>query len=231
MNRIRKHGNIYQVLITGSNVNNASFEILLDNWLDKNFRVFKIQNYHTLQEAQVEAYKHPDIDWYKLVSIHNTNFQKLNNEIKKNLALHELIVEYHAKLVTADELKNNMFNRVMNNGDRFTLVQDLNDIIAFDIVNPWFSNLEDISKMLQRINCLNIIYQKPDLSNSKIIYLVGRTDIGTTYEIRLWPTLIYNWSRYISKNHELHNIKAIALDTFTKIKTMQNNIDANMVLY
>ena len=70
MNRIRKYGKIYQVLITPTQSTNATFELMMGDWADSNLRNYYVLEYDTLGDAMVEAFKYPDIDWDKMVLMH-----------------------------------------------------------------------------------------------------------------------------------------------------------------
>ena len=231
MNRVRKFGDKYQVLITPDGLNNPSFEVLLDMWKEPVFSNFYIEEYDSLNDGLYHSLKHPDLDWSKLVSIHQYIYTKLTNEVESVLNQSKITAEFIPHIVTPEELKNNMFDRVMVNGQRFTLVQQMNDIISFDIVCPWTTNLETLSKLLQRVSCLRVLYVKPDIKQNKVIYIVGETDIGTTYEIRLWPTLMYNWSKWVEKNKHNPATKQIAFDMLQKIKQQQKQLDESLVLF
>lgn len=223
MNRIRKFGDKYQVLITPALINNAGFESLIDNWYDATFRTFSIEEYELLNDAQTRALQFPDLNWYKLMTIHVENFKKLKTEIKKVLDDHGYIVEFHATLQSPEMLKENMFDRVANMGRRFTLVLAYNDIITFDIISPYGSVLQSVSDICQREKCLRIIFEKPMREGDYVRYLVGKTQIGTCYEIRLFPTLFYNFAKWIQQNGKL-NKHAIEFE-YKKVQNKQKLLD------
>ena len=112
-----------------------------------------------------------------------------------------------------------MFDRVMNLGNRFNMYYNLNDIICFDIVNPWLSNLQRISATLSNITELNIV---KIIKTPTHIKLIGINEINTPYEIRLWTTIIYQYIYWLSSNH-LDPEKYI--NRFNKIIKLQNQID------
>lgn len=221
MNRIRKYNNIFQVLITPPSIN-TPFEVLLNNWSDEIFFEFYIKEYITMGEAQEEAYNYPDIDWNKLTLIHLENYKKININLSNLLSIYKFNVEYEAILQTPIRLKENIFNRVMNDGKRFALLSDLNDIISFNIINPWSKKIEEIANIITQTKELNIINK---FSKSKVIYLIGRTDIGTTYEIRLWPTIIYQWSKFVENNKDNKNIERIGGEKYKQSLELQDYID------
>ena len=67
MNRIREHNNKFQVLITPALKYNTTYELLLGNWDDYNFRGFVVLEFNNLESALKESLKHPDLDWSKLL--------------------------------------------------------------------------------------------------------------------------------------------------------------------
>ncbi len=80
----------------------------------------------------------------------------------------------------------------------FRLAYDMNDIISYTIVNPGSSNLKQIQNLLFNESRLNIY--KSHTSNG-IIHLVGRTDIGSTYEIILCPSIMYHFMLWKQDHH------------------------------
>ena len=112
-----------------------------------------------------------------------------------------------ATIVQPDDLKNTLFDRVIKFGDRFSLSHHMNDIISISIINPWSSNLQFMSRILMNSK-LRIIDR---VNVDKLIHLVGLTPTGTTFEIKLWPTVIYNWSEWsrLSCNSSKDNIQKI----------------------
>lgn len=205
MNRIRFYNNTFQVLITPHTLNSASFETLIDNWLDSSFNNFFVVSYPSLLLAQNEAMKHPDIDWYKLHIIHMDNFKIIRDKVEKLLMMKSLIVDFKPRLSTPEEIKNAMFDRVLNNEGNFSLTYNFNDIININIINPWYKNIIFIANLLKSQKDLNIINVNVD--NYGLIELTGRTDIGTTYQIKLWTTIIYNCFANFNnnKNNNLPN--------------------------
>lgn len=96
------------------------------------------------------------------------------------------------------ELKQTMFQRVYQHGRRFNLFYDANDVICINIINPWTKNLVEIANLLKVIPELRI---KKVIRNPTHFCLVGTTDVGTTYEVRLWTTLIAQYVRWLYKNN------------------------------
>ena len=88
MNRIRKFGDTYQVLITPTQVSNAGFELLrgdLSSFDDSFLRNYTVLTFNTLAEAQVEAFNYPDVDWDSIVLLHNNAFVDLGQLIQQDL--------------------------------------------------------------------------------------------------------------------------------------------------
>ena len=222
MNRIRRVGDNYQVLITPHTFNSSSFETLFDHWLDECFGGSYILHFHNLQEAQCEAFKHPDIDWYKMYLSHIELHKKFNNLVRDIIEMNNFTVEIEDRLLQPEEIKNSMFDRVLSDGDNFSLTYTMSDIIGFHIVNPWTANLESLYKVLKNDHRLNII---KIFRNDKLIHLIGRTDVGTTYEIKLWPSLLFNWAKWVSNNSHNPRIDALSKKYHKRAVYVQDNID------
>ncbi len=202
MNRIREYNFRYQVLITPTMPYHTSFELMIGNWTDEHLRNYYILEFDNLGDAQCEAFKHPDLDWEKLVLMHQHSFYDLKKLIKEILDSHNFIGEIQPRIFSPEELKQTMFDRVMYYGKRFTLKFKMNDIIAFHIVNPFSKNLSEISNYLENDSRLRIIRK---FVNNGVIHLIGKTDVGTTYEIGLWPTMIAQWARWVEENPHISN--------------------------
>lgn len=224
MNRIRRIGGKFQVLITPTYLHNPNFEIMLGNWDDANLRNFKILEFDSLNDAMGEAFKYPDIDWNKLVSIHMDAYQYLVAFVKGILDKHKWLVEYDTQLANPTEIKNMMFERVLHMGNRFTLLYHCNDVISINIINPWTQNIQDIAKILQNTYDLRIIKK---YTSPHIIHLIGKTDMGTTYEIKLWPSVIFNWAKWIAQHNPPRETANKVLND--AIET-QNKIDSTNVI-
>ena len=202
MNRIREYNYRYQVLITPTMPTNSSFELMLGNWTDEHLRNYYILEFDNLGDAQCEAFKYPDLDWDKLVLLHQHAFYDIKIIIKEILKSYNFIGEIQPRILSPEELKQNMFDRVMYYGKRFTLKYKMNDIIAFHIINPFTKNLEKVSEYLENDSRLKIIRK---FVNNGVIHLIGKTDVGTTYEIGLWPTMISQWARWAEENPQISN--------------------------
>jgi hypothetical protein len=225
MNRIREHNGTFQVLLTPTFNTSPSMELLLGSWSDQNtfLRNFSIVEYPTMRDALDKAYLYPDLDWNKLVSMHYDPFHKINNIIKSFLHQNKYIVELDSVLLTPIKLKNTMFDRVSSLGKSFTPYYNSSDVICINIINPWTHNIQQIANQLAHIPDLNI---RNIMSTEYLIRMIGVTDVGTTYEIRLWTTLVAQYAR-ASKNFSNidENIK-----TLENILFSQRNIDANYVI-
>lgn len=225
MNRIRQYNGNFQVLVTPSYNTTPSMEIMLGNWVDEKLHDFRVVEFSTMNDAMALAFSFPDIDWNKLVNIHKDVFLKINDIIKKILRENNFTVEFDPVVLTPKELKNTMFDRVMSRGARFSLFYNVNDVICFNIINPWSANLSKIASILNTIPELRI--HKTTKSKTSI-KLLGVTDVGTTYEIRLWTSIISQWARWIQSN----NLKpALYADTLQNLLEEQKRIDANSVAF
>lgn len=200
MNRIRKYKNKYQVLITPHDNYNYDLEKMFGHWTDDHLKCYHIKEFETMEDAMNEAFKYPELDWYKLIEFHKDIYIKLKNIIKNELIKHNFIVEFESKIMIDEQLKHTMFERVSKFGKRFQLNYNLNDIIGYHIINPWGKNLREIYNVLKNNSNLRII--RKECTNG-VIRMIGETDIGTNYEIVLWTTLIAQWARWVIKHPDI----------------------------
>jgi hypothetical protein len=228
MNRIRKIDNNYQVLITPNITVSPDSSLLIGNWTDEGLRNYYVLQFESLNDAQAEAYKYADIDWYKIILNHKYIFIRLKNTIEKILKDHKYNVNIESVLLEPEVFKNLMFDRVANGGERFNLRQGMTDIISFTITNPWSVNLEHVSKTIENHrewiyrDDLRIRHKK--ILDGKTILLYGVTEFGTIYEIRLVPTLLNQWSKWY-KTSGFRN-KQAADELYTKFMGQQEIIDS-----
>lgn len=232
MNRIRKVGNIYQVLITPEIKMSPDSALMLGNWDDESLRNYSVMEFDSLNDAQYEAYKYPDINWYRLSLNHREIFLRLKSLIKEIIDQNHLNVEFVAELMDADQLKYTMFQRVIKGGERFNLRFGMNDIIRFDLINPWTVNLQKISKLFET-HLIHLYRDDLRLRSKKIIddtviCLYGSTELGTTYEIRFVPTLIQQWGQWYKKAGYTNSETAMKL--YNDILKQQKTLDAGPIL-
>lgn len=231
MNRIRKTESGYQVLITPNMKIAPDLPVLIGNWEDADLRNFYVLTYPSLNDAQAEAYKYPDIDWFRLILNHKYIYERLDLKIKEILKDFNFNIEYQSHLMIPEEFKNKMFERVIRNGERFNLRYNFNDIISFTIVSPWSSTLHRISKVLENhrdhlyTDVLRIRYKK--IVDGKTIILQGITEFGTIYEIRLVPSLLQRWSEWMNKTGKPEEQ---GMEIYKKLLKQQNDADRGPVL-
>jgi hypothetical protein len=197
MNRIRKYNNVYQVLITPHHRFDSGCELMLGGWNDGSLSGYSIKEYQYIDEALNASFKHPDIDWLKLVLFHKEIYYKLHKIIKGELVGHDFIIDFEPHLMSPEELKEAFFIRILNFGQQFKLTYNMNDIISFNIINPWTSNLKIIQSVLVNNRNLRII---KIIEDNNVIRLIGKTDIGTSYEIALWTTMMSQWARWTASH-------------------------------
>lgn len=185
MNRIRKYKNKIQVLITPHHKFDSGFELMLGNWTDIHLKNYNVLNFNTMEDAINEALRYPDINWDQMILWHKNNFNKITEIIQYELRINNFNVEFKHRLLNSYQIKNIMFDRIMALGERFRLGYHLNDIISYHITNLFSDDIRALTEILSENQALRIIYKTND---NGIIKLVGKTDIGTTYEIVLWTT-------------------------------------------
>ena len=226
MDRIRKNNdNNYDVLITPHHRFNSSVEFILGGWTDARLQGFKVKEYPNIEEAQIFAFNQPSLDWEYLVSLQKGSYEQLYNEMKRSLNKIDVIHNFSAKLLDAEEAKRIMFKRVKMYGERFRLCYNYNDLITFKIVNPWTRNLNEIEQNLKQNKNLKLLRR---YTKSGIIHMIGQTDVNTTYEILLCPTLIDHWSKWIQSNDHLP--EKIVDESLLDILNQQELLDAGTVL-
>lgn len=197
MNRIRNINNKYEVLINNNYTTNPSIEVSLGELFNTQLRNYEIKIFDNLQDALNLAYNYPPLNFNKMHSDCVDNFKKLTYLINK--ILKEQNVNIKPKLLESEEIKNMLFDRILQKGRRFTFYYNFNDIISFDIINPYYHNLIEISSILQQTKELRIIKIEKTLTHIKVI---GLTDNNITYEIRLWTSILFNFMTWIINNNK-----------------------------
>lgn len=232
MNRIRKVDNTYQVLITPDIKISPDSSLLIGNWSDENLRNFHVLQFESLNDAQAEAFKYPDIDWYKIVLNHKYIFERLKESIKQILDENSFSVDFRATLMDPDMFKNTMFDRVMKGGERFNMKYGMSDLISFTIINPWTTNLHHISRQLENYRAYlfrdDLRLRSKKIIDGHIICLYGITEFGTVYEIKLIPTLLHQWSDWFNKVGNKN--KETATQVWNNILKQQKMLDSGMTL-
>jgi hypothetical protein len=225
MNRIRKYNDVYQVLVTPHHRFDSGCELMLGGWNDGSLAGYSVKEYPSIDLALNEAFNHPDIDWLKLVLFHKEIYYKLHKIVKAELVNHDFIVDFEPHLMSPEELKEAFFVRILNFSQRFRLTYNMNDLISFNIINPWSSNLKNIKKILLNNRSLRIIKV---IEDTYVTRLVGETDIGTSYEIVLWTTMLAQWARWSSSHPNVsEQQKEIAMKDAI---VAQDNIEKTMNL-
>jgi len=203
MNRIRKYNGIFQVLLTPNIRISPDSSLMIGNWEDEELRNFSIIEFNTLREAQCEAFKHPDIDWYRIVMNHKYIYDRLKHMLEKIIYEGNYVVEFMPSMMDPQKFKDSIFERVMNNGERFNMRYGANDIISFTITNPWTNNLHKLAKDIEfqreHLYRNDMRIKSKQIIDNKIICLYGYTEFGTIYEIKLMPTLIYQWAEWFRR--------------------------------
>lgn len=232
MNRIRKHKGFYQVLITPNIKISPDSSIMIGNWEDSELSGFSIMEFETLGDAQVEAFLYPDIDWYRIVLNHKYIYIRLRDVLSQIISDNNYKVQLYSKLMSPNEFKNAMFDRIIHNNNHFNLRYDFSDIISFTIVNMWSSNLQKLSKTIEQHrehlvrNDLRIKHKK--IIDNKIICLLGSTEFGTTYTVKLLPTLLHQWATW---HKEIGHIKKQqSADLYKQYLQSQEQIDLGKTL-
>lgn len=235
-NRIREVVGGYQVLTTPHRKYDVGFEFMLGSWTDEGLLGFKVLEFDNYADCECEALRHPDISWERLHEFHKDQYALFGNIIMNVVDYSEITSNCFPHLMSPTEIKHTMMNRVlkaqrmMNIEDiqlfddatdtSFRLAYDMNDIISYTIVNPWASNLKQLKTLLLNETRLNL-YKSHTVNG--IIHLVGRTDIGSTYEIILCSSIMYHFMMW-KQDHHHYSAERIAKEMGKSVK-LQNMID------
>lgn len=198
MNRIDIIKGKYVVLITPPYFNTINCEAILDNWYDVQFSNFTLMQFDRLEDAQFEALKYPDIDWYKIVSSHVELKKTIEKNVQEVIHHGKIICDMKVTLCSPEELKKNIIQRVINTKNYLNATFGISDIVTVTITNSWTRNLEFIASLLFRTKKLKIFDK---MNKPPSIYLFGKTDVGTTYSIVLIPTHIHNVIQWLGENN------------------------------
>ena len=227
MNRVRKINDEYQVLFYPCRNFDPSTELLMGGWTDENLRGFSVSTFKTLQEAQIEALNSgADINWEKLHDDHNVFFNDIKKNIVNVLIKHNFIVDFNATLLNGYQIKNALFDRALKNS-RFTLAENFNDIISFNIVNPWSKNCDEIVRFLKTTKNLRIYRE---IKKNGVTHLIGITPANTTYEIIVWTTLTYQCSTWLKMHPTQSQNKKLVYDMYKAAETTQSKLDKSFII-
>lgn len=224
MNRILERNGKFFVLLTPSYISSPSNELMLGNWTDEHLRNYHTVEYNNLNDAMACAYKFTPLDWNKIVSIHEDAYHTIVHSIENYIRTNKYFVELEPVLMNPTELKETMFHRVAQKGHRFSLFYDMNDVVCINIVNNWTKILSEIAKGLMTIPSLRI---KKFMRTDTFISLIGVTDVGTTYEIRLWSSLVHQWAKWIYMNK---SSPYQYIDTLNELIEKQKQIDNGTII-
>jgi len=232
MNRIRKYDGVWQVLITPNIKIFPDSPILVGNWEDENLRNYHVLTFESLNDAQAEAFKYPDIDWHRLVVNHQHIFQRLDKELRALVDEFGFNAEIRSTMMDSETFKNTMFDRVMQGGERFNMRYGFSDIIGFTIVNPWTNVLHKIARAVEtareHLHRDDFRIRGKKIVDGKTVVLIGYTEFGTTYEIKLIPSLLDQWSSWFNKNG--YRNEESSLNMYKKLLETQSSVDSGIVL-
>lgn len=224
MNRIRKIKDEYEVLVTPNLTFSPDMEILTGNWTDPYLKGFYIEKFDNQQDAYQLSVTMADINWGKLVEMHRDFYNIIENKVITILDSNNFTYDINTKIMTPAELKHTMFDRVEILGGKFTTTNHLNDIVTVTVTNPWSENLEDMCRTLKSIKDLRI---KKIQRSFGTISLIGTTYLGSSYEIRLVPSLIESVMSWKKKNirskHDLQRFTSVMNEIFE----LQDKIDSS----
>lgn len=214
MNRIQKIKNdSYLVLISGNT------DSVISELSEYSISKMSIKNYKTKEEALQKSIELPDLNWGNIVNYHRYEFKRLKDIVYEEVSKYSNYVEFIPILKSPDKLKREVFNRINYYKNTFHPNSHINDIIVFNIINPFSQNLKNIIPFLKNNKELNL--NKSFTKDKKIFSLIGTTRNNTSYTINLYPSVLYNWlknSEKISNIEEMNN-------NYKKAIELQNTID------
>jgi hypothetical protein len=214
MNRVRNNNGSFQVLLTPdiNDVSSPDSSTLIGSWFEPDLTNFTVIEYPTMNDAMYEALKYPDIDWRKIVADHEYIYKELSTRLQTILSSYPINVQVIPQLMTPCILKNNVFNAAISKNTNIT------HIINFTIISPWSKVLDKASTAI--LSNFHDYYQINKMKKDRgITYLLGNTPLGTTYMIKLIPSLLY---QYFTTNG---NGQGINNATFNNLLKMQEQID------
>lgn len=225
MNRIRKISGQYQVLV------GPSTDYVIGGWMDPFPHQFSVEIYDYLEEAQVRALDLPEMNWSRMVEIHECEFKRIAKEVKAVLDKGGFTYNYYPKLKTPDQVKNKFFDTVLTaqeSGQNVQMSEQISDVMTIIITNPWSKNLKEMTKNLKFSKKFEIF--NAFIVKNKIIHLQARSRMDTPYEIQLWPNLLYHWKMWEENNYHKLTFKGhqeTSLKLFDEALKKQDMLDDN----
>lgn len=221
MNRVRNFNGVYQVLLTPdiNDVSSPDSSTLIGSWFEPDLRNFNVLEFGNMNDAIYEALKYPDIDWRKIIGDHEYIYKELSTLLQTILASYPINVQVIPHLLSPCQLKNNVFTAAISKNP------NLVNIINFTIISQWSKVLDKTMAVILRDLTGYYRINKVKKTYGKIIYLLGNTPYGTTYQIKLIPSLLYQYFLNSSNSLGANNQQV-----FKKILDMQNRIDNGEVL-
>ncbi len=214
MNRIQKiKNNLYSVLISGNT------DSVISELSEYSISKMSIKNYNTKEEALNKAIELPDLNWAHIVNYHRYEFKRLKDIVYEVVSKYSSYVEFIPILKSPDKLKKEVFNRINYYKDTFHPNSHINDIIVFNIINPFSQNLKNIIPFLKNNKELHL--NKSFTKDKKIFSLVGTTNNNTSYTINLYPSVLYNW---LKNSEKISNIEKMN-QNYKKALELQDTID------
>lgn len=220
MNRVRYSNNFYQVLLTPdiNDVSSPDSSTLIGSWFEPDLSNFSVIQFDNKNDAIYEALKYPNIDWRKIITDHEFIYKELTALVQKILSAYPINVQVMPKLLSPCELKNNVFDAALTKNVNFV------QIISFTIISPWSKVLDKATAALLRDITGYYRINKIKKAYGKVTYLMGNTPYGTTYQIKLVPSLLFMY--FVGDNGG----NGISSESFNALLAMQNKIDAGEVV-
>lgn len=197
MNRIRVVNDKYQVLLNQNYRTNPAIELTLGSLLTQEYlRDYEVKEFNTMNDAMNLAFSLPPIDFNKIRSDCVDCFKMLNNQLTHSLRT--VICDLKPHLLTPEDIKNAIFDRVINYGRRFNFY-NFNDVIAFDVIVNYQIEMSKIIDLILMNKKFRIIRKEQTPSHVK---LIGLTENNISYEIRIWTHQMHDLMYWIFRNNK-----------------------------
>jgi hypothetical protein len=214
MNRIQKQKNgNYNVLISGNT------DSIISELSEYSITKMYLEEYESKEEAMIKSLDLPDLNWGNIVNYHKFEFKRLKDLIYNTIEDIGIYMEFIPILKSSIKLKKTVFDRINYYKNTFHPNKHVNDIIVFNIINPFTKNLKNVMPLLTRNKELNL--DKSFTKDKKIISLVGTTKNNTRYTINLYPSVMYNW---LKASEKIDNVEQMN-ENYKQALELQNKID------
>lgn len=185
----------------------------------------------TLQKYVIYNLKYLQCNTKQNILDHYNYNAKHFETIKNNIDIfidsvkNDYVIWFQSRLKKLKSINDNIANKDIT-------IFNMNDIIGFRIIYPWSKDLHTIADAF--INYFNKIFfvTKDIKENGKVIYLFCIDQSGVSFEIQLWPTIMYTCFEY--EHDKLYKCKNINYTNgqyvYEEEHKLQNIIDQHTII-